>query len=258
MHARLRSPLSFLAPRPNLPQEAGGAPARSTLNILSMESRNAAAQLRNDFRSFPFAGNLVLILILVAQWMVCREHLDAAVVATPRLTLVVYGDKPMPEEEWTALSSALMNGFDHLAMETHLFPGAVEIVHAETLAPRAHFDSVIPIYLHGSCRLLGQPGQHEISGALGWVLRDQNHIQPFIHVDCARIAEVLGGSALWMDRGARNAAMAQAISRVVLHEWVHIATQSPLHTRDGIEKSAFGVQDLAPGSSPMIPHSSGK
>ena len=258
MHAWLRIPLSFRTRHRNLPQEAGSAPALLTVNILGMESRNPSARVRFDPRPFTFPGRFLLVLLLVVQWIVSRAHLEAAVVATPRLTLIVYDDKPMPEEEWTALSSALENGFDHLALETHLVPSGVEIVRAETVAPGAQFDSLIQIYLHGNCRLVGQPDQHEISGALGWVLRDQNQIRPFIHVDCVRIAEMLGRPALWMDRGTRNAAMAQAISRVVLHEWVHIATQSPAHTRDGIEKRAFRMQDLAPDYSHMIPHSSGK
>ena len=257
MHARLRSPLSFCARRRNFPQEAGGAQAFSTVNILSMESRTAAAPLRIGPR-FQISGSLLLVLLLVVQWIVSRVHAEAAVVATPRLTLIVSGDKPIPEEEWTAVSSALQAGFDHLALETRLVPGGVEVVRGEAVALGMQFDSVISIYLHGDCRLLGQPGQHEIRGALGWVLRDQGEIRPFIHVDCARIAEMLGQPALWMDRATRTAVMAQAISRVVLHEWVHIATQSPEHTRDGIEKRAFSLQDLAPGYSKMIPHSSGK
>ncbi len=257
MHAWLRIPLSYSARRRNLPQEAGSVQGHSSVKILGMESRTAAAP-RLDPRPFTLPGRLLLVLLLVVQWIVSRANLEAAVVATSRLTLIVYDDKPMPEEEWTALSSALEKEFDHLALETHLVPGGVEIVRNETLSPGARLDSVIPIYLHGSCRLLGQPDRHEISGALGWVLRDHGQIRPFIHVDCARIAEMLGQPAQWMDHGKRNAAMAQAISRVVVHEWVHIATQSPAHTRDGIEKGSFGLQDLAPDYARMIPHSSGK
>jgi len=43
--------------------------------------------------------------------------------------------------------------------------------------------------------------------------------------------------------GERNAT-AEAIARVILHEWVHVATQNPRHTEQGISKQTFGVKDL--------------
>jgi len=258
MHTDLRVPLSFRARRLNLQQEAGGAPVTSSVNILSMETRTAAAPLRLDPRLFHLPGQLLLVLLLVVQWIVSRAHLQAAVVATPRLTLVVLSDKPMPEEQWTALSAALGKEFDHLALETHLVPAGVEVVRGEAVVPGSQFDTVIPVFLHGNCRLLGEPDQHDVRGALGWVVRDHKEIRPFIHVDCGRITEMLSQRALWMDHPTRNAAMAQAISRVVVHEWMHIATQNSAHTREGIEKPSFGLQDLIPGYTRMIPRSSGK
>jgi hypothetical protein len=259
MSARLRYPLSFRLRNRNCSQEAGSMPARSTAKMHSMESQTATlAFFRFDPGMFRVARRLLPFILLVVQWIVSRAHLQAAIVATPRVTLIVYGDKPMPEEEWTALKSALAKGFDSVPLETRYVPVGFEIVRGESLAPGVQFDSAIPLFLHGSCRLLGEPGKAEVTGPLGWVLRDHGQIQPFIHVDCARIAEMLAQHALWMNQGARNDAMAAAITRVVLHEWVHIATQNPTHTRDGIEKRSFGLQDLVPGYSQILPHSGGK
>ena len=125
-------------------------------------------------------------------------------------------------------------------------------------SPGAMFDAVIPVYLHGECRLLGEPGQEDVRGALGWVFRAHGHIEPFIHVDCTRLSGMLGHQALWMNSGARNAALAEAIAHVVLHEWMHIDTQSAAHTRDGISKDSFRVADLVPGYARILPHSGGK
>jgi len=33
---------------------------------------------------------------------------------------------------------------------------------------------------------------------------------------------------------------------VILHEWIHIATQNPGHSSHGLAKARFGVNDLAP------------
>jgi len=38
--------------------------------------------------------------------------------------------------------------------------------------------------------------------------------------------------------------MAEAMARVILHEWVHIATQSAHHGSHGVTQSVFGLQDL--------------
>ena len=77
-------------------------------------------------------------------------------------------------------------------------------------------------------------------------LKSQVGIRPFIHVDCSRITEVLGQHVFGMDKNSRNAVMAEAISRVILHEWVHIASQNPAHAREGIAKPSFSVEELVP------------
>ena len=167
------------------------------------------------------------------------RHCSRRGVATPRITLVVFSDKHLPDDEWTDLAAALHHTFENAALESHSPIAGFDIVRGDTLSPGGVFDTVIPVYLHGECRLLGQPGQEDVRGPLGWVFRSHGHIEPFIHVDCTRLSGVLGHQALWMNHGTRNAAMAEAIAHVVLHEWIHIATQSSAHTRDGISKDSL-------------------
>jgi hypothetical protein len=50
-----------------------------------------------------------------------------------------------------------------------------------------------------------------------------------------------------MNREERTDAMSEAVARVVLHEWVHIAAQSAGHGRDGITKAIFSPNDLLCG-----------
>jgi len=73
---------------------------------------------------------------------------------------------------------------------------------------------------------------------------EHGRIEPFAHVDCTRIGQVLGPQALGLNRNQRNTVMTGAIARVVLHEWIHIATQNPAHAESGISKAQFGVADL--------------
>jgi len=224
-----------------------------------MQLRIAAAPPRLALRPCAtLTARLLPLLLILAEWLATRVPVHAAVVATPRITLVVFSDNRLPDEQWTAIAAALHQSFENVAIESHSPIGGIDIVRGDTLSPGVVFDTPIPVYLHGQCRLLGEPSQMDVRGPLGWVLRHSGHIEPFIHVDCTRLTEMLGHQALWMNHGTRNAAMAEAIARVVLHEWVHIATQSAAHTRDGISKDSFGVLDLLPGYARILPHSGGK
>ncbi len=211
-----------------------------------MESRTAPLASRLARHTRAIALWLLPTALIAVQWLAGSTSVQAAVVVTPRLALVVFTDHRMPDDEWAAVSTALHQGFDNLALETHSLPGGIDVVRGDALVPGVQFDAAVSIYLHGDCRLLAQPGQYTVRGALGWVPRDHGQIEPFIHVDCARIAEVLGQHVLGMNHATRDAAMAEAISRVVLHEWLHISTQNSSHSRDGISKRAFGYEDLIP------------
>jgi hypothetical protein len=83
-----------------------------------------------------------------------------------------------------------------------------------------------------------------VSGALGWVKRIDGQIEPFIHVNCERIVEMLQPLALGMKNERRDTVMAEAIARVVTHEWIHVATQETRHRHSGVMQSQFRVSDL--------------
>jgi hypothetical protein len=240
----MRLPLSLREHNRNCSQEAGSAPARLAVNIRAMESRLPTPRFLSQ--SLSVAGWLLMLMLLGLEWLAGRISAHAAVVVAPRITLVVFADRHMPDEQWTALALTLRQGFDNLAVETHFAVGGFDVVRGDTLEPGMQFDELISVYLHGDCRLPSQPRTYSVRGALGWVFLDHGQIAPFIHVDCERIDEMLGQHVFGMDKNSRNAIMAEAISRVILHEWLHIATQNPAHSREGIEKRSFSVQDLVP------------
>jgi len=248
----MRLPLSLREHNRNCSQEAGSAPTRPAANMRPMASRFTAPRFHS--RSLSVAGWLLMLMLLVLEWLAGRVFARGAVVVAPRFTLVVFADRQMPDEEWAALALTLRQGLDTLAVETHFTVGGFEVIRGDSLEPGKQFDEVISVYLHGDCRLPPQPGPYTVQGVLGWVLSDHGQIRPFIHVDCARIGEMLGQHVFGMDKNSRNAVMAEAISRVILHEWLHIATQNPAHSRNGIAKGSFSVQDLVPDYPQIFSH----
>jgi hypothetical protein len=83
-----------------------------------------------------------------------------------------------------------------------------------------------------------------VDGPLGWVWQVSGKIQPFIFVDCEQLAQMLRRRSAGLDQYERRHAMAQAIAHVVIHEWIHIATQSPAHGKRGITKQFLTAAEL--------------
>jgi hypothetical protein len=240
----MRFALSSPAYHRNCTQEAGSLPDCASVSMHSMAS--PFPESRVVARPISLAGWLLMLMLLVLEWLAGRASARAAVVVAPHVTLVVFADQPLADPQWTALTSTLRSSFDTLAVESHFSAVGFEVVRGDTLAPGTQFDEVISIYLHGDCQLHSQPGPYTVRGALGWVLSDHGQIRPFIHVDCARIDQVLGQRTFGMDKNARSALISEAISRVIFHEWLHIATQASSHTREGISKRSFSFEDLVP------------
>ena len=103
---------------------------------------------------------------------------------------------------------------------------------------------MIVVKLLGRCDVLPQSDRPSLKGPLGWVRQVSGKIQPFIFVDCERIAQMLRTRSAGLDKYERRHAMAQAIAHVVIHEWIHIATQSPAHGERGITKQFLTAAEL--------------
>jgi hypothetical protein len=55
---------------------------------------------------------------------------------------------------------------------------------------------------------------------------------------------VLGRRSAGLTNGERRHEMAQAIAHVVIHEWIHVATQSSSHGGHGITKQFLSPEEL--------------
>jgi hypothetical protein len=171
---------------------------------------------------------------------------QSATVAMPRTTLIVFADRRIDDNAWAALFDALRKGRFDAASASQAMAGPVEIVRGDTMVRGLTVDKSITVYLHGQCSLQPAMWQPMPAGTstLGWVLRVHGQIEPFIHVDCGSIAQMMARLALGLSTDRRRVVMSEAMARVILHEWMHIATQSSRHTAAGLSKAEFAVPDL--------------
>jgi hypothetical protein len=228
-------------------------------------------RVQNLHRIAIFLNSLFFALPLVlrgascaAQDRVAGENANPA--STAQTTLVIFSDRPIPDGLWPALVTALRKELASGSPQIQALVGqrvdpvsgtgsatsSIEIVHGETIGPSGLIaDNPISIYLHGECKITPRPGQPfsyatSVPGStpLGWVQSDHGRIEPFAHVECDPLGKMLAVQASGLNRDQRNQLMAVAIARVIVHEWIHIATQNPRHTESGISKAQFSVADL--------------
>ncbi len=165
---------------------------------------------------------------------------------TPRTTVIVFSDRPLQPDQWRLLFAGLRSGLAGGA-ETQMLDQGADFIRGDDLVPGLLLGFPIVVFLHGDCTLAPAARRTAYGVPLGWVHRVDGRIDPFVHVDCTHIGEVLGPQAARMSKKRRAEVMSTAIARVILHEWIHIVTQSPAHASDGIEKAQYGVADLMGG-----------
>ena len=166
--------------------------------------------------------------------------------------MVIFTDHPMEDDQWSALVRELHRTDVRLETTARELGGGLEVLRGRDLMTAVSVDQVISVTVVGDCTLLPGP-RRMVNGALGWVKKVDGEIQPFIKVSCERIVEMLQGIALGMDRERKNTVMAEAMARVIAHEWIHIATQQARHEKSGVMESQFQVSDLLTDDAPINP-----
>jgi len=195
------------------------------------------------------ASRFISVLILVVAVLSAPLSMSSSALAespmphTSNTTMVVFADHEMDDDQWSALVKELQRADVRLETAARELRGGLEVLRGRDLVTAISVDQVISVSLMGDCTLLPGP-KRVVNGALGWVKKVDGEIQPFIHVSCERIVEMLQGMALGMNRERRDTVMAEAIARVVAHEWIHIATQNGGHEKSGVMESQFLISDL--------------
>jgi hypothetical protein len=179
----------------------------------------------------------------------------------PHSTLVFYGAPHLPQDLWPALFSTLQQDLavrEGAFAEAALLDPAPEMIRGSELQSGNIVHNVVVVHLIGRCDVLPQAAWSPSSkGPLGWVNDNHGQIAPFIDIDCSRIAQVLNVRALGMSRQDRRQAFCQAISHVLIHEWIHIATQSASHAPKGIESAQLTPDELIAAPPQPFSRSSG-
>jgi hypothetical protein len=156
-------------------------------------------------------------------------------------TLVIV-DFPSPSCSglWPALKSELER-----SATPKLLAGSALWITRDEFQKGMEFKRGYQILVHGDCRMAApSSSQDQPRGPLGWVLMVNDQIQPFVYVDCDRVAQMLHRDLRDKTTAERRRILARAISRIVVHEMTHIVTQSSLHDARGLQKAHVTSSDL--------------
>ena len=191
-------------------------------------------------------GKLLMTVVFCAVLIYGgRMFAENAGPTVPHTTLVVFADHRMAEDQWAALFAALGKGLTNTADGPPLAADA-DLVRGDAIVDGPRAQDSIAVLLQGDCTLVPPKldGAHLVEGALGWVPRVHGHIEPYVHVDCALLVQMLGRLGMHLNHEQRTTVMGEAMARVILHEWIHISTQSAGHADHGISQAQFSVADL--------------
>jgi hypothetical protein len=141
---------------------------------------------------------------------------------------------------WPALKSELEQ-----SKTPKLLGGTVVWMTRDEFRESMEFRLIYQIKLRGDCRIDAPSDHPDGPGTpLGWVFMVNEHIQPFVYVDCDQLLQMLHRDLRNKPNAERKRILSRAISRVVVHEMTHIVTQSPLHTAAGLQKAHVTPYDL--------------
>jgi hypothetical protein len=206
---------------------------------------------RSQHRQYLGAVTWILFVFVLASGGT-HSSLAAAIPAAtlnaqqPGTTLVFYAPQ-MNADLWPALFQTLRGDLadgggdlpDGLVLDK-----APLLVRGDQDLRGVTFSRVITVKLLARCDAFSQTSHSSEKGPLGWVLQISGNVQPFVSIDCARIAEVLRPATAGWTKQRRQDAMLQAITHVLIHEWSHIVTQSSAHGSRGITQANLSVSDL--------------
>lgn len=216
-------------------------------------------RVRSEHPVAPLLPLLLLALPLLTSSALCAGQASVSDASAAQTTLVIFADHAMPDALWPALVEALREELDSGSPETRVLLASGEGVDQQVRIIRGDMiggvgligGKSITVVLHGECTTTPRPRSIVVDetltlaiGELGWVRSSHGHIGPFAHVECSSIGMILSTEAFGLNHDGRIRLMAGAIARVILHEWIHVVTQSSHHAAHGLAKAQFGVADL--------------
>jgi hypothetical protein len=202
--------------------------------------------------AIPFVFMLVYAqtVTLLAQPVTFYSQPVTLYAQQPGTAIVFYAQTQVSEDLWPELFQVvradLAAGAGELSNGLALDKNPI-LVRGNDDLQGITFSHIISVKLLGRCDVLPQTDHPQLRGPLGWVPLVSGKIQPFVSIDCTRIAQVLRRTVAGQNKEERRYAMTQAIAHVLIHEWIHIATQSTAHGTRGITQAYLSVGELTEG-----------
>jgi hypothetical protein len=180
------------------------------------------------------------ILIVFSAWAITLHAQQAGTV------LVFYAQPRVSEDMWQPLFQILQADlYDQAQLPKGIaLDQNAAFVRGSDALQGLTFSRIISVKLLGRCDVLPQINRPSFNGPLGWVMMVSGKIQPFVSIDCTRIAQVLRPAVPGFNKQERQDVMLQAIAHVLIHEWSHIVSQSPAHTPRGVTQAELSVREL--------------
>jgi hypothetical protein len=200
-------------------------------------------QYRQSFRAS--IGILFALLLAYAETLTVN--------AQQPTTIIIYSQSQVSEQLWAAVLQSLRADLaPHRGEPPYglVLDRNPTIIRGNDRPVEIDGSSVIGVKLLGPCDVLPQSDRAKQRGPLGWVLQVSGRIQPFIFIDCTRIGDLLRATAAGLTVQECRHQMSQAIAHVLIHEWIHIATQNSSHGDRGVTKRFLSAGELIaePGS----------
>lgn len=114
-------------------------------------------------------------------------------------------------------------------------------------APNGAYPNLVVMTFNGTCKFEPAPQLYDEAGPLASTRTMNHEIQSFGQVDCDHVVETARSAMFAADYARADLLVGRALGRVVVHEIVHMLTQSAEHGRDGVFKASLsGKQLIAP------------
>jgi hypothetical protein len=189
---------------------------------------------------YPRGQAISIRRIVVVALLLWSTATALAEIPTSSATGLLFDFSPLISDGgWQAILTALVRND-----LSKLFGRPVLLLERRRLLKGTEFLEVVEVSLRGDCSLGWDAESAPAKGPLGWVYRVDGRIEPFLSVDCNRIARIVQPELRGMPISQRQRVMACAISHVILHELTHIVTQNPGHELTGPLKSPATKDDL--------------
>jgi hypothetical protein len=217
------------------------------VHVLRLSRVKSQWRWANSARGFDIVRFLLAVPVFLSSVFLSSQIAAAQSVNQAETAVVFYADPGVEAAVWPSLAEAFYRELVRAESE-YALPLNARPIQASSLVEGEEFGKIIQVHLIGRCDVAQQAERTLARGPLGWVLEVSGEIQPFVYVDCARVAQFLDPATLGMDDAQRKEAMARAISRIAIHEWIHIDAQTSRHENHGIRQAELTSRELIAGS----------